>query len=677
MRQGAMQMERLRSGFPAERGWRESMDSREPGMLAARAPIPVIGVDREGSLIYVNESVCALTGLDRDDLLGRRFWVFLGGRRGQLLKERFLLARDGEIFTHFEMPLRTVDDEEVFIEWYNVPFRDGEGRLTEVFSIGTDRTPLRRAEIRLERLYGTLDALGRIARLSLRTEDPRELLRSAVAILTETRICTEAWIVPIGDDGHPVGIVGSPRREAASSRPAEGGFTHLPLCIPGAIEGSLDITVSETSEACTECQFCPSGPDVHRVSISIGHGDRIYAVLGAHVRDPQLEGEEVKQLFRTIASDIGFTLAMREARAMHDRAEHSLAEQSRMLDAFFEASLDPAAILDPEFNFLRVNRAYADSDGREPCDFVGLNHFDLYPSEENQRIFERVRDTGEPYEVRARLFIYPENPTRGPTYWDWTLVPVMNSNGVVESLSLWLRDVTEECIAQEELRRSQETLRELGAQLALTEQRERREIAIALHDSLGQTLAFSKMKLGSIADSAGSQSEDIEEVIDLIDDAIRSTRSLTSQLSPPVLDGMGLIPAFEWLAEDMMKLHSVAIRIDCGADPGRFEEEIEATLFQATRELLNNAIKHADPEQVSLHFTLKDDLISIVVEDDGDGFDPSSLRESRSPHDGGFGLLNVQSRIGYLGGELQIESAPGAGSTIRLICPCRDRECPQ
>ena len=113
------------------------------------------------------------------------------------------------------------------------------------------------------------------------------------------------------------------------------------------------------------------------------------------------------------------------------------------LERFFEEHPLLTAILDREFNFLRVNAKYADAAGKPIDFFPGKNHFDLYPHPENQRIFAEVRDTGRPFQVFAKPFHHPDQPERGVTYWDWTLTPLPDATGTTEFLVLTLRDVTE------------------------------------------------------------------------------------------------------------------------------------------------------------------------------------------------------------------------------------------
>jgi PAS domain S-box-containing protein len=107
--------------------------------------------------------------------------------------------------------------------------------------------------------------------------------------------------------------------------------------------------------------------------------------------------------------------------------------------------------LDRDFNFVRVNEAYAKTCGYKPEEMIGKNHFDLYPNEENEAIFRRVRDTGVPAEFHDKPFVFTDQPERGVTYWDWTLKPVKDETGEVDGLILSLVETTERKKAEERI----------------------------------------------------------------------------------------------------------------------------------------------------------------------------------------------------------------------------------
>ncbi len=135
------------------------------------------------------------------------------------------------------------------------------------------------------------------------------------------------------------------------------------------------------------------------------------------------------------------------------RAAGTVRTSVKLLEKVFSSIGILIAYLDRDFNFSWVNRAYADADGKTPEFFVGKNHFDLFPDEENKRIFRRVVETGEPYVAFEKPFVYARNPERGVTYWDWSLQPVLEDDGTVGGLVLGLADVTRRVQAREAARR--------------------------------------------------------------------------------------------------------------------------------------------------------------------------------------------------------------------------------
>jgi PAS domain S-box-containing protein len=129
-------------------------------------------------------------------------------------------------------------------------------------------------------------------------------------------------------------------------------------------------------------------------------------------------------------------------------AEQTVRERSGMLDALFEHTITPLVILDRDFNFIRVNEAYARACRRSIEDFPGHNHFEFYPHAENEEIFANVMRTQTPYVAVAKPFSFPDHPEWGVTYWDWTLVPLFNDADEVEYLVFALEDVTQRKLAE-------------------------------------------------------------------------------------------------------------------------------------------------------------------------------------------------------------------------------------
>jgi len=132
-------------------------------------------------------------------------------------------------------------------------------------------------------------------------------------------------------------------------------------------------------------------------------------------------------------------------------AREALEEINMRLQALLDHTHMMVAYLDPQFNFVKVNRAYAQADEHDPSFFPGKNHFDLYPNKENERIFRQVVETGKPHLTHAKPFEYADHPERGVTYWDWGLVPIKDLTGAVTGLVLTVLNVTERKRAEERL----------------------------------------------------------------------------------------------------------------------------------------------------------------------------------------------------------------------------------
>jgi two-component system CheB/CheR fusion protein len=234
------------------------------------------------------------------------------------------------------------------------------------------------------------------------------------------------------------------------------------------------------------------------------------------------------------------------------------------------------------------------------------------------------------------------------------------------------RTVLEERYATE-LRQRTDKLRALSAALAMAEERERRALAQDLHDDLGQMIAVIKLKVSALEalKLTRAQRAALDECSTAVDLANRKLRAMAFQLSPPMLYDLGLMPALHWLADEMRHVYKIDVRIEDDGTPKELDPAISATLFRAVRELLINVAKHADVCEAALVTAVSDTrMLTISVSDAGKGFDPSFKLPANGV--GGFGLLSIRERLGYLGGELEIRSNPGDGTSVILRVPLDD-----
>ncbi len=230
-------------------------------------------------------------------------------------------------------------------------------------------------------------------------------------------------------------------------------------------------------------------------------------------------------------------------------------------------------------------------------------------------------------------------------------------------------EVAKRALAEEVLWQRSLQLRALASELTLAEQRERRRLAEVLHDDLQQLLVGARLQLNGlqrVPEQTVSQTAlDVEE---LINQALAVSRSLTHELSPPILHEGELVPALEWLAHWMHQRHGLQVTVTTTEPITPASDDLRVMLFQAVRELLFNVVKHAQVPTATLSVVRHGDQVQIVVEDKGTGFDPARL-PGGSEGGRGFGLFSIRERLELIGGSLEIESAPGKGSRFTLLVP--------
>jgi signal transduction histidine kinase len=216
-----------------------------------------------------------------------------------------------------------------------------------------------------------------------------------------------------------------------------------------------------------------------------------------------------------------------------------------------------------------------------------------------------------------------------------------------------------------------ENLRSLSSELLLTEERERRRIAVDLHDRIGHALANVKMQLGDLKEDLERPQglEKIKRIADLVDQSIQDTQSLTFDLSPPMLYDLGLEAALEWLVDQMQEQYRISMIFEDDQQPKPLNESIRILAFQAARELLFNVVKHAHAHHAWLSIKRHEKWVHIEIRDDGVGLHASRQSRPTNRKTGGFGLFSIQERLKHFGGRLEMASEPGKGTQVTLIAP--------
>jgi PAS domain S-box-containing protein len=219
-----------------------------------------------------------------------------------------------------------------------------------------------------------------------------------------------------------------------------------------------------------------------------------------------------------------------------------------------------------------------------------------------------------------------------------------------------------------EVRERTAQVRSLVTELTLSEQEERHRISTILHDDLQQRLYGMNFQLAAL-DAALAQDEVtgarqlIPEITAALQDAVYVARELSVDLSPPVLHNEGVVEALRWLAAQMQKQYGLGVDVQVQGSVPLVQDDLRVLLFQTVRELLFNAVKHAQVNSAVVVVTYAEEQVQLAVSDHGQGFDPTQTAPTSQ------GLLRIRQRLQLLGGQMAITSAPGQGTHVVLRVP--------
>lgn len=360
--------------------------------------------------------------------------------------------------------------------------------------------------------------------------------------------------------------------------------------------------------------------------------------------------------------------------------EHALRESERRLRDILAGQTEAISRLGADGRFLFVNDGYCALFDRSREQLLGQRWQPVVHPDDVARVEAALRTLSPRNDV-----VLVENRVQcasGELRWmQFVNRGFFDERGVLREVQSVGRDITAQKVAELALQEANATLERrvaertrqlqaLAVQITLAEESERKAIARDLHDDLGQLLHIAQMRLEQVQRSADDEAlvGSLAQVGGLIRDASKRVRSMTAQLSPPVLRTLGLMPALHWLAEEMGREFGLDVEVvDNGEGDGiNLAEAQTLILFRAVRELLLNVLKHAGTYWAQVTIERGERFLGIEVRDEGRGIENVMVALDQRER---FGLASLQERIGYLNGTVAIDSEPGRGTAIRLQVP--------
>jgi PAS domain S-box-containing protein len=351
------------------------------------------------------------------------------------------------------------------------------------------------------------------------------------------------------------------------------------------------------------------------------------------------------------------------------RAESELSESEMRNAAILHAALDCVVSIDRQGKIIEFNPAAEKTFGYAREEVMGKDVAEIIipPAVRgaHRRGMQRYLTTGESSLLGKRVQVTAMRRDGSEFPAELTITHVRSRQQSI--FCAWLRDITRDKWIQEELRRHANELRAVSRRLVEVQETERRELANALHDLIGQKLTALNINLNivksqSVATALSQVDARLEDSLKLVDETIESIRDVMAALRPAVLDDYGLSAGLRWYATQFSERTAVSAKVIEQGLGRRLPGSVEKALFRIAQEALANVAKYACVSEVTLELVITADASRLTIVDDGCGFDPLACQQPAKDH--GWGLIIMRERAAAVGAELSVQSAPGHGTRV-------------
>lgn len=617
----------------------------------------LVEIDNLGRVLYVTPNVETFSGYKPEELIGKIPTEFMPQEKAIDIYKYFLeLVSRGENIEAMELNGVHKDGHHFVMEAYAVPYFDSKGQVLGYRGVARDITDRKRMEEQLRESRQDLNRAQAIAHIG-------------------------SWRFNL-------------RRNEAKYSDETYRILGIPPGTSMTYDSFLSVVHPEDREYVNRNWLATLNGDQYDIEHRIIAGETVKWVRGRAEREYNAQ-EELVGAFGTV-QDI----------TDRKQLEEELRESEERFRAFMNNSPAVSWIKDEQGRYIYLNENYkkilAVKLGK--FDFTGKTDFELWPEKiagkfwqndmevlaKNQKIevIEQTQDEhGEKYWLSIK---FPFQDASGRKYVAGTGIDMTNRiqnedalrkardelEDRVRERTAQLSEINKDLMSEIQERKRTETkllstqknLRAVVSEIVFAEERSRQHFATDLHDTVVQTLGAAKMRAHLIEDQIPLNAQPMfADLQAMLSESIVQARSIMAEMSPPVLSELGFAPALEWLAEQFVKQHGMNIEFEIKSGKTELSHEVQVTLFQATRELLMNVLKHSKSRTAVVKFSGTGRNVKIEVRDSGTGFD---MKKSLKPElDGGYGLFSIRERLRYIDGTLKIKSKPGQGTAVIISAP--------
>jgi len=366
----------------------------------------------------------------------------------------------------------------------------------------------------------------------------------------------------------------------------------------------------------------------------------------------------------------GLSIRLRRDLRELDSADHRIREGEARLSAIVDSAMDAVIAIDARQRILLFNAAAERIFGISALEAVGTPLDRLIPDRyraQHQRHVEQFGDTGITTRRMGSTMVLSGLRASGEEFpIDASISHVTVSGQRI--FTVILRDITDRVAAEAEIERSHRELRALSKAANEAIEAERRRVARELHDELGQLLTAMKLDLGDLErhlpPGDAGLAESVDRMRGLLDEMVASTRRISTDLRPLMLDDLGLGAALDWLVQNFTKRTGVAVRMEISEALAEVGEPQASAVFRIVQESLTNVARHSGATEVTVQVTEAQGKVTVEVHDNGRGIAPEDQGKR-----GSFGLLGIRERARLLGGNAIIGNHPSGGAVVTAHMP--------
>ena len=563
----------------------------------------------------------------------------------------------------------------------------GTENETEVMIVIEDFTEQMLHEAEIQRLTRILKGVRNVSQLITQVDSEDELLTGACKILVDDIGYTFSWVGFIEEGSFDI----KPRAFAGIEREAIDGLvvkwdeSEYGNGVTGKAIKTGKVQVVQ------EIQEDPMSRPWHEFATGTGYqstcslplmvDDRVIGALNVHSPSKGVFLGEELDLLEEVTDDIAYAISAIRERKRRRQAEEALRESEEKYRGLYENAPNPYfSVSSVDGSIIRCNIKAAQLLGYEKEEITRLKVFDLYV--DSSHGLSKAKEIFRPFgagESIKDVQLQMRHKNGDPIWISLSVEPVSDANGaVIESRSVVI-DISERKRAEKALRLSnEELLEEYGQRKMLSKrliellEKDRQQIAMELHDHIGQILTSLKMNLEIIHGKLDPGHTELVAQITAAKErtiqAIKDIKDVSHGLRPAMLDALGLVSSLRELFNEIQQQTDMEFHFFSKNIPKRFDPEKELAIYRIAQEALSNIIRHSQAKNVFLNIVKKDKKLSLSIEDSGVGFDQNKVMKP-SKKKGPLGLLIMRERAVQLGGEFTVESQHGKGTHLLVEIP--------